>query len=544
MRIERATGLKRRAAGGSSSFAASSRTLAAAAMKRRTLEEESDAASEAAMRAEFLRVMNSTLSDKTLRQDLKILPTYLFSSLVYTNAPHMRWDAPERVFDEYPDSRVALNSAALAHWLATKRVPLPLRDGRRQPTGYTESDLYRHLFVDNIEFVPWGTFTAQFLGVARDTVRAIRAAQVADPKRITVLMLKHDAVNKSNAWLTGFAWKTLAPVVDFVVSDDRAVIDLMARSMLHTRRGPDDPLGLLERIKSTAQQALQLLTRLWRAVPAEAPSANDTVETIEERRRWNAFVNGFSIDIIYVDDMIYSGQQASDALFGKTFENSSYSERVKIHVLAPYIADYGYRVLKSFSDRVGGIAFPDSVVHVPSYGTRVAALLQRLSQEYVLPPALLKFAKEHRPAIVFEHKVADLVSLPAFLGDREVHDPADLDEDDELPSALRDMPRLVYPTTPFYKRPAFAWHGRRDATGVLVSFAGIDTLFAAAQMQWAAAPPCVRCSRPIAAPLRCGGCGVLPYCSTACHAAYSATPVGLRHAHWCRRLAALAGTLQ
>lgn len=492
-------------------------------MKRKA--PEAVAADEAAMRVEFVRELTGALRKRNVRQRLHVLPAELFARVVDENKEHMMWATPERVFEQAPNSRVALNSAEVEAWLATKSELVPRRPGGvAKPSRISYAELYRVLFVDPVAFVPWPTFLEHFKTAALDTVRAVAAARVLDPKRITLLVLRQDATSKSNAWLTGLAWRLLARVVDFVVFDAAGVLNVIEQ---------------LESLRAVGTAAHEVFGRVGRATLPPAASAGGgedeaegerSADDREHERQRAAFVAAFKIDLIYVDDMLYSGEQAGDAIFKGGSATAAYNDRVSVRILAPYVATPAYERMQLYNSAVCPVFLPERVERVRGYRERMAPAIERLQRRYALSDELLDVLAAEQPAIVFEHKLADGLSLPKFFFGWALRD---------VPE-LADMPPLVRNAAPFYKTSAFPWRNRRSRDKVLLSFADVRTLFAAAQLNWAARPPCVQCGAS-AEPLHCGGCAVLPFCSAACHGAYRATPAGRNHARACRALGALAG---
>ena len=472
-------------------------------MKRQQPEQTS------ATRDEMVRLLNSALSTEKARNKLNIIPAYLFAGLVYANEDHMMWKRPAEVFATCPDSRVTLNTAAVRAWIADTRdsadhLLTPQKEHLSREQLRLGETLYEKLFIDSIQYVPWSTFLDRIRRVTVETVAAINAARVANPNRITLVVLGEMMnVDSSNAWLIGLIWRQLAPITDFIIENGAAGNTFM------------------QTLLAIAQQ--------------QASSAVDDAPDSDDQRRVANFLSALQIDLIYVDDMIYSGEQAGYHLFSDaTTFSADYLRRCTVNLLVPYMTEKGFSALNKEKGACA-LRVPPSTLRVSSYGATVAPLIEQVKELFIIPFVIQTLAEEKKSAIVFEHKCADNLSLPRFVGT-----PA-------LPfegGFFAAWPAVARKTTAFYKTPAFRWRLRRKRDNVLFSFTEIETLFAALRMEYTASPPCAHCATAIVAPLRCGGCGVLPYCSAACHAAYAATPIGRRHAHWCRRLAALAGTLQ
>jgi hypothetical protein len=348
--------------------------------------------------------LNARLSDKWEREAMGVLPKVNFSRLVRANKERMRWDHPEQVFEAAGVEPVRMNSEAVRAFIA--RQPTPLLAG-----------LYQALFVDSIQFVPWAEFIDRFLRVVTETVAAVtQQRESGRPRRLTLLALPSKGVAKSNAWLVGFAWPWLARVVDYVVSD-------------------------------------------WKAVDKLVDALCDP---------------SFEIDVLYVDDMIYSGLQAQGILFGLEMKSAP---RLHVHLVVPFIATKGSGWLTRFAKahKVAGLSIAPSTTIVKPYRETVRGTIKQIRRDHradLLPSVesmLLALLEEERPAIVLEHKLADSESVPEFLSVPYIYAPVPL---------VAEVPE----GSEFYKSPAMRWRMYRKATGeeVVRDFSTIDArLFAA-----------------------------------------------------------------
>jgi hypothetical protein len=349
--------------------------------------------------------LNECLSDREERELMGVLPQVNFGRLVYANMERMCWTHPLDVFDAAGVSPVRMNTEALRAFIAAEPSPV-LRN------------LYTALFVDAIQFVPWRAFLDRFGSVVIETVESIkRKRDVTRPRRLTLLALPRRGVVKSNAWLVGFAWPMLAHVVDYVVSD-------------------------------------------WRAVDRLVEALGDP---------------SFEIDVLYVDDMIYSGRQAQGILMGLGMKSA---ERTHIHIVAPFVATKGRDWLTMFAKghKAAGLHLVPSVVIVAPYRDLVRPTIKQVRREHrdILPPAieemLLNFLQEDKPIVFFEHKVADSESLPEFALITDLHGVG-------LPPLVQPVPE----GSEFYKSARMRWHMYKEGESEDVrDFLTIDArLFAA-----------------------------------------------------------------
>jgi hypothetical protein len=352
--------------------------------------------------------LNELLSDKYEREKLGVVPKVNFGRLVKANRDHMHWVHPETVFKAAGVEPVRMNTGEVRAFLAELDEP--------------EAALYEELFMRHIRFVPWAEFLERFERVVREIVAAVaRLREDTQPRRLTLLALRNDSVAKSNAWLVGFAWHWLASVVDYVVNG-------------------------------------------WRAVDKLVEKLGDPA---------------YAIDVIFVDDMIYSGHQAHDILLDPKMESAG---RTHIYLAAPFMATAGAQFLaQRAQDRgVGALQVPRALTIVPSYRSLIAP--ERLEDQVArLPQGITKMMRIIRhpelsphhelatlPAIVFEHKLADGISVPQFLIEKDFYGIG-------LPNLVLD------PMRPFYKSAKMKWRMyRRDNGQVVRDFSTIDAhLFAA-----------------------------------------------------------------
>jgi hypothetical protein len=355
--------------------------------------------------------LNELLSDKYEREKLGVVPKVNFGRLVRANRAHMHWIHPENVFEAAGVEPVRMNTGQVRAFLAEV--------GERSEA---EAALYEELFVTHIRFVPWAEFCDRFARVVREVVAAVaQQREETQPRRLTLLALRSDGVAKSNAWLVGFAWPWLASVVDYVVNGWRAVDNL---------------------VKALADPA-------------------------------------YAIDVIFVDDMIYSGNQAHDILFDPKMKSAA---RTHIYIAAPFMATAGAQFLARAAQvrGVGALHVPRTLTIVPSYRSLITTrpledALDRLPEglkamlRIIRHPELNPFHElTTLPAIVFEHKLADGISVPEFLIEADFYGIG--------------LPKLVLdPMRPFYKSGKMKWHMYGHDDGKVVrDFSTIDAhLFAA-----------------------------------------------------------------
>ncbi len=493
-------------------------------MKRTVEADSTELEQQRGLRDHFVRVMNGLLADPDMRADALLIPAANFSRLVLANTERMHWDKPLSVFTEFPQSRVRMNTDAVYKWLDSEKLAAlvprikPLQDGEHH-LSYRE--VYALLFTEYVTYVPWTTFLATFNRVALETVARITARRHDAPRRITLLMLNNEEVNKSNAWLTGLAWATFAPVVDYVVANGNATHMFMSSSGRLTAtqlNGPSPPTTRMQSILNTIVSFFGVFRKTHRF-------SSDGISP-----EMRAFLDEFEIDVIYVDDMIYSGIQAHANIFDVDYVNEAFARRVHVHLMVPYMAEKGYRRLLKSEHMIASLELSKNMVHVKSYRDTIIPLAFALQTKYVLDGLYLKgilnsVTNNSKPAIVFEHKLADMVSLPGFLIEEDLFD--------------MDMPNLVIdPKRPFYKLPEFQWRMKKSpASPVVTDFTHIQTLFLALHREWAVNPPCVSCGRSTT--LKCRSCGVIPYCSQACASAGATHPLD-SHSVWCASVRAMS----
>ncbi len=401
-------------------------------MKRKKADTVSDVDRIAGLRGRFLGFMNSTLKTQDSRSDANLIPVRIFDKLVAENRVHMRWTNPETVFNDQPLSRVRMNTDAMQTWLDGVT-------GNFEPMPGAPSDspvipvrrIYKEIFVDRVQFVPWTQFLAQFRKVVTRVAAAIAAARAADPHRIVFLVLGAHATEKSNAWLTGYAWDLLRSLVDYVLTSNSGLVHFFA-------------------------------------------TANDVGELAPELA---PIVAGLKADFIYVDDMVYSGEQAENTLFKQTPPMySAYMHRTTIHMAVAYVTQ---QAIERLDVARGGatLVYDDSIIRVRPYHERVGNLLDRLLAEYIISwdqhTIVYRMAHEWRPAIVFEHKLADGASLPAFLLGRDGRE-------------LGMPPPVLATYAPFYKNMSFRWTNKKSDFQHVTNFTDIKSLFAALHSHWIA----------------------------------------------------------
>ncbi len=475
-------------------------------MKRTVEADSTELEQQRGLRDHVVRIMNGLLSDPAVRGEMLIIPVANFSRLVLSNTERMFWDKPLSVFTAFPESNVLMNTAAVNEWLALKKHDTLYR---RPEHGLPENepqltyrDLYKGLFVDPVTYIPWATLLDVFDKVARETVDRITKLRREQPRRITLLALNnYESQPKSNIWFTGLVWNMLAPVVDYVVANDTDA-DTISK---HT-------LNLIATFFGVLRRTHQL-------------------GPVEQSAEMHDFLDGLDIDVIYVDDMIYSGTQVYDNIFdGIADKNKTLAARVHVHLVIPYIAEMGAHLLERSAHMIGSLEFPTNHVSVKPYRDNIAPLVNRFRTNYSVRPSIAHTLKEltqdAKPAIVFEHKLADETSLPLFI-------------DDSTDAFHIGMPSLVDdPAYPFYKLPEFLWRMKKSADSPLVTdFTNVQTLFLALHREWQANPPCVSCGRLTT--LKCRSCGIVPYCSHAC-AVVGATHPFDRHTAWCASVRVLS----
>lgn len=434
-------------------------------MIRKREPEGSQQDQERAQRDTVVMQVNAMLSKKSVRQALMVLPAANFSRLVMINTAHMKWREPQLVFEAAGTEPVAMRTA---------KVEAAIRGLDPLPRA-----LMRHLFLGAVTFVPWDTFLDKVAEVMQETVDRILALRAENPRRIGLLVLQSGAVDKSNAWLTGFAWPKLSQVVDFVVSDNVAAAAFLA---------------LCAPGATVARQFPEL----------------------------DPFLATFEVDLIYVDDMIYSGLQAGTTLFHGRVDfpkeptiSAQLASRCCMHLAVPYISERGAKGLVAAAQKypfqdasAQGVRLflAEATVRVPSYNTAIAAFVANVRedpQKGQVPDWLWKIVsvmeKEFRPAIVFAHKLADKISIPWFLLAK-----APLKK---FGAPFR-LPRVVEDQFPFYKVPRFRWYAESGPDWpVLERFTDLNhhRLFLALQAHWETVnAPCGRC--PLRSSHQCDKC--------------------------------------
>jgi len=312
--------------------------------------------------------------------------------------------------------------------------------GERERMGVLPAVNFGRLVAANRERMCWAhpqdVFAAAGVEPVRMNTAAVRTfldeevvAAVArqreetHPRRLTLLALglfDNFSVAKSNAWLTGFAWPLLASVVDYVV-DKTLAINELARIL-------NDP--------------------------------------------------AFEFDVIYVDDMIYSGNQAGDRLFPLKFRPAS---RMHVYLAVPFVGTAGAQLLVKAARRSGSAALytPAAVTIVPSYRSLITPIpledqVANLPRAIGFMMQLLRHPETNPvndlvilPGIVFEHKMADNISVPDFVSANDVY-------------KIGLPPLVLDPMRPFYKSITMKWRMYKEEESAIVrEFATIDArLFA------------------------------------------------------------------
>jgi hypothetical protein len=357
--------------------------------------------------------LNARLVDKGERERMGVLPAVNFGRLVAANRERMCWAHPQDVFAAAGVEPVRMNTAAVRTFLDEEKKEEPAL-----------AALYEELFVTHIRFVPWAEFLDRFTRVVEQVVAAVaRQREETHPRRLTLLALglfDNFSVAKSNAWLTGFAWPLLASVVDYVV-DKTLAINELARIL-------NDP--------------------------------------------------AFEFDVIYVDDMIYSGNQAGDRLFPLKFRPAS---RMHVYLAVPFVGTAGAQLLVKAARRSGSAALytPAAVTIVPSYRSLITPIpledqVANLPRAIGFMMQLLRHPETNPvndlvilPGIVFEHKMADNISVPDFVSANDVY-------------KIGLPPLVLDPMRPFYKSITMKWRMYKEEESAIVrEFATIDArLFA------------------------------------------------------------------
>ncbi len=470
-----------------------------------------------ALRDHFIMLMNGLLADRHARRDTHIIPASYFARLVTENTEHMYWTRPLDIFVDFPTARVCMNTDATQAWLATLDTELirPYTSGlvaNMPPLMLRE--VYEELFVRPVSYIPWSVFLDAFTKTVVTVAAALHARRLAEPRRVTVLMLKNSDVDKSNAWLAGLVWPTFAPLVDYVVSTGETVATFVHANehSSSNNKGVDIADGV------------RALHRLFSGRSGNADGGGGGMSP-----EFVLFLKTFEIDVIYVDDMIYSGAQAAHNIEMKSAAAARVASRVHVYFAVPYATAAGYAAIRQHLAGQATLHIPDTTMFVPTYGAAVQPMVRRLLDHYQLRVELVRrlIATElvyDKPAIVFEHKRADIVSLPHFLI---------RDTGAGFPT---DAPPLVLTSDkPFYKKKAFHWRSRNLGSSVdprLTHFTQIRALFAAVHAAWQANPPCVSCG--FKTPLKCRACGVVPYCSLACVRIGGAAHPHDDHQAWCQ----------
>jgi hypothetical protein len=273
-------------------------------------------------------------------------------------------------------------------------------------------------------------------------------------------MLDVDNLGKSNAWLTGYAWYkfSLAQHVDFVVANWTAALDLFR--LLHWR------LAELDEADDTFKE--------------HPYPFNFSLADIESLINVSSGLSGdFKLNIIYIDDMVYSGKQLSVVAFDAASDNKeaplrrTRSERwlrsaeeanprnLTFYVTVPYMAMPGQaRIEKKAHKTHSNVYFSPATVMIRPFGelvkTRVTQLLS-VTEHYALDNTVVaktrkdasKLALIDQPAVVFEHKIADSISLSPDLF---------------MKGGMLQLPTFVkgnaYDILPFYKQPEMQWLDR------------------------------------------------------------------------------------
>jgi hypothetical protein len=454
-----------------------------------------------ALRDHLVMLMTSMLANKEIRKDMSIVPALNFSRLVRANTQRLHWREAEDIFRVTGATPVKMNTEELHAWIDEEEKKQELR-------YFPVRAAYTELFERNIQFVPWREFLQNFHKVVDNAIVDLRHRRLAHPLTITVLMLEPRAVAKSNAWLTGLVWNKLASLVDFVVGN-------------------------------------------WNAAASILYLAEMTGSADASKESKDIMLKAICVDVIYIDDMIYSGSQASETAFEQwhvstpvgerhsdyTFERlKAYSQQLHMFFVTPFIGTKGAENLakEAVVANVGSLAFARGMTTVRGYGENVGPYIQNLLYRYSsilderVKQALRVLSAITLPAIVFEHKLADAASISYHLFGAEA-EPNDLGI---------GLPFLATERMPFYKKPNMRWALTNNPdSGPVDTFDTIDALFAAMHAHMEANPLCAFCGD--AARLKCQGCNVVSYCSPACRATHKMHPID-QHALWCHQVSKFA----
>jgi hypothetical protein len=278
-------------------------------------------------------------------------------------------------------------------------------------------------------------------------------------------------------------------------------------------------------------------TRLSYLIDVVAPSLAAVaalLRTLDEQQ--------LTAKIFYVDDMTYSGSQVSDFIGRPSDINAEAAaatvamvraRRIRLQPLVPFVAQTAYVAWHSALGaalRDPRASYALGTYDIPfDYGMSVfvptpAMLLGNIAESDGVafrqmwlrddnrPEADLACAFElyrvlvsqmHKPVVVFEHKLADAVSLnTAFFSQATVRPPGEDVSRALVSIAGGSVPINMDGSVAFYKYLTWTYKTRRVTQSTSL-----------AALVLAAAPACVTCAQP--AVQRCGTCQLAFYCAAA-----------------------------
>jgi len=359
-------------------------------------------------------------------------------------------DAPTQVLALTHTPPVQLNQPALDEW--QRALPDVLK-----PLG--------RAMIDHVLYVKWPQFLMKLQTVTGDVIQQLVAIRERHDATITVVMLNDRHLGKSNAWLTAYLWERyLKYHVDFVVSDWKSAVDLF-RLLHHASIGLPDSAMDVDSDEEVAQEVGHLYTFLP-ALIRQWPRNEETLP--------------FKLNILYVDDMVYSGTQLSETAFDYPMfihqsrisstegrERRPNTRDMTFFLIVPYMATEGQRRIEQRShENNTNVYLSPAMVSVRGYGSllqqEIAACRTALAQVDMQPETreslemdLNLLENMELPAVVFEHKLADSVSIPEELFSVARNEPGPL----RIP--------LMVPfhgmenRDPFYKQPGMQWWNRQ-----------------------------------------------------------------------------------
>ena len=355
----------------------------------------------------------------------------------------------------------------------------------------------------------WQDFLARFNQVLDDLLRHMGKARAEQHHVVTALMLDPGHPAKSSAWLSGYAWTRLAGQVDFVIKDWGGVQDLarlLHESEADRLSGFSVPLaarGGRGREYSGSEAANSEdedeSSSPMSVSPPSTPPHYPSYEQGEDVVR----VPRFLLQVLYLDDMVYSGQQLSDNAFAEDLTYTSYAtgrllntapgftldpKDVRFYLGIPFMATGGVERLRqaayarglptpSISKHTHIIApFNDLVADVLAEFRHVQGdLLRETPEGRKIENDLLTLLTLGKPAIVFEHKLADDVSLPSELFYPEKGQRRPLFLPHLVEQGGHEL-TLETTDTVFYKKGGMEWRGRQQ--GQLLNLTDFSRLWA------------------------------------------------------------------